>query len=122
METKRYAAEMLRAIGLSPKYKGYAYILYMLDLAVQDISRTHNISAQLYSAVCERYHVSPIMVERNTRFAIRRGWEEDYSGKMRRFFQGYGISYIPTNREFICVLSECICNGEIPAPVQLCMW
>ena len=122
MKSKSYASELLRAVGMSPKYKGYAYVLHMLDLAVEDISRTQNMSLRLYALTCEHYHVSPITVERNARFAIRRTWEADHSRRMHRLFEEYGIFYAPTNREFICVLADCASCKSTTASMQMCMW
>ena len=122
METEKYAARLLRAIGMSPKYKGYAYILYILTLAIEDTSLTHNISSQLYSLVCDKYHVHSHIVERNIRFAIKRTWEAQNSAKMHQLFQIYGIDYVPTNREFICIMTDCAAHKSFPAPTQLRMW
>lgn len=122
MENELRAAEMLRSIGMSPKYKGYAYILYMLRLSLEDPLRTHNVSTQLYSQVCERFNVPPTAVERNVRFAIRRTWESDADGRMRRLFQSYGICYIPTNRECVCILTDRMLHGSISAAAQQRIW
>ena len=122
MEIQSYIADFLHAIGISPKYKGYAYILHILCLSANDISRTQNMSAQLYQSVCEHYQVTPMTVERNLRFAIKRTWESDPYLKMRRLFASYGIYFVPTNREFICVLADCICNGRLCAPVCVSSW
>ncbi len=122
METERYAAKILRLIGMSPKYKGYSYILYMLTLAIEDSTRTHNISAQLYSLVCDRFHVAPQLVERNIRFAILRTWQAESNVRMHQLFCDYGIDYVPTNREFICVMTDCAFHKSFPTAIQLCMW
>lgn len=108
METDRIAAELLHTIGMSPKYKGYAYSHYALALSILDMTRTHNMSANLYKMICEHYQVSSYIVERNIRFAIKRAWEDDFTGNMHRLFQSYGVDYVPTNREFICILTDCI--------------
>lgn len=118
MENERYAAEMLRAIGMSPKYKGYAYILFMLRLISENPARTQNLSLMLYQAVCARFRVSVATVERNVRFTIRRTWERDEDGRMRRLFQSYGISYVPTNRECVCVLADRMLHGGISSSLR----
>ncbi|MDO5111573.1 MAG: sporulation initiation factor Spo0A C-terminal domain-containing protein [Clostridia bacterium] len=122
MEKTRMAAETLRSVGLSPKYKGYVYALHMLCLSLEDFTCVHNMAARLYSATCEKYGVTPRAVERNIRFAIRRAWESDRTGLMHRLFQSYGVYYTPTNREFIAVLSDYMRLGEGPKAVQLRMW
>ncbi|MDD4075332.1 MAG: sporulation initiation factor Spo0A C-terminal domain-containing protein [Eubacteriales bacterium] len=122
MEKTKIAAETLRNVGISPKYKGYVYALYMLCLSMDDFTRVHNMTTQLYGFTCEKYNANPGAVERNIRFAIRRAWESDQSGAMHRLFQSYGIYYTPTNREFIAVLSDYMCHGKEHASMQLRMW
>ncbi len=122
METEMYAAELLRAIGMSPKYKGYVYLLYILSLTIEDATRMHNVSTRLYVPVCEKYQLEPYIVERNIRFAIRRTWEAQNSEKMRSLFMSYDIDYIPTNREFICIMTDYACHkSRFPVPLRMCI-
>ena len=118
----KLVAETLRGIGLSPKYKGYVYALYMLCLALDDFTRVHSMAARLYGAACEKYNATSGAVERNLRFAIRRAWDADHTGAMHRLFQSYSIFYTPTNREFIAVLSDYMRLGGTPKGTQLRMW
>ncbi len=106
MQSNARAKDILRAIGMSPKYKGYVYVRHMLHLAIEDSTRMQNMTERLYTEVCTRYRVTRVTVERNARFTIRRTWEADSSGKMHRIFAAYGIYYAPTNREFLCVLAD----------------
>ena len=122
MDQEKYVARLLRTIGMSPKYRGYVYILYILTLVMEDPSRTQNISALLYSLVCDRYSVAPNIVERNIRFAIKRTWENENNERIHKLFSNYGIDYVPTNREFICVMADCACHKFVPVPTQICMW
>ena len=122
METEKLAAELLHSVGMSPKYKGYTFSHFILTLSIRDITRTYNMSALLYNAVSEHYKVSPCIVERNIRFAIKRAWEEDYTGNMHRLFNSYGINYIPTNREFICILTDCVRHDRSVSNIQMRMW
>ena len=122
MDKTRLAAETLRSVGVSPKYKGYVYALYMLCLSLDDFTCVHNMAARLYRATCEKYGANPRAVERNIRFAIRRAWESDSTGVMHRLFQSYGVYDTPTNREFIAVLSDYMHLGGGPKAVQLRMW
>lgn len=122
MHAHKQAAKLLHATGMSPKYKGHAYALYMLGLAIEDPARTHNLRAQLYLPACAHFHTSAQLIERNLRFAIARNYEAAHGEGMRRLFRAYGIDYAPTNREFLCVLTHCAHHGPAPAPRQMAMW
>lgn len=122
MDLHKNAASLLRAIGMLPKYKGYWFLLYILEIAVEDPLAAHNISARLYPRVCNRFGVSCAQVERNIRFAIRRTWETDATGYMHALFRNYSITYVPTNSEFIAVMTECLIFGRRENAVQISLF
>jgi two-component system response regulator (stage 0 sporulation protein A) len=122
METDRNVAEVLRAIGMSPKYKGYCYLLFMLGYAHMNPEHVYSSSSALYPAAMEHFGLSRKNLERNIRFAIERAWENPVNPGMQELFRTYDITYVPTIREFISIVTECICFRRFPDPIQLRFW
>ncbi len=106
MHSYRKPAEVLRNIGMHPKYKGYAYILCILTMTQHYPAMVYNLSRELYPVVMDKYGVSMAGVERNIRFAIKRTWEEGNHCMLEGLFGAYETDWIPTNSEFIAVLTE----------------
>ncbi len=117
----RDPANVLRAIGMYPKYKGYAYVHYILALTQQRQEYLYHLTTQLYPRVAQRFDVTQASVERNIRFAIKRTWESGNKTELRRLFCVYDVKWIPTNSEFISVLTEVIINDRMKDGVQIAM-
>lgn len=108
MRCMKNAANLLRTVGMHPKYKGYAYVLLMLQRTQVEPESMYNISSVLYPLVTEKYGVTQAAVERCIRFAIRRTWETGNIGMLEEIFGAYETGCIPTTGEFIAVMTECI--------------
>ncbi|HWR18371.1 MAG TPA: sporulation initiation factor Spo0A C-terminal domain-containing protein [Clostridia bacterium] len=117
----RDPANVLRAIGMPPKYKGYAYVQYILMLTQQRQEYMYHLTTQLYPRVAQHFDVTQVSVERNIRFAIRRTWDSGNKTELRRLFCVYDVRWIPTNSEFISVLTEVIINDRMKDGVQIAM-
>lgn len=117
----RSPANVLRAVGMHPKYKGYTYVLYILALTSQGRERTYHLTTELYPRVAQHFAVTQASVERNIRFAIKRTWESGNKAELKRLFCVYDMKWIPTNSEFVAVLTEAIANDRMSDSVQLAM-
>lgn len=53
MYEKRSAANMLRAVGMHPKYKGYAYVLCILEKTGMEPERLYGSAGEMYRLVEE---------------------------------------------------------------------
>jgi len=121
MKSFENPAELLHRIGMSPKYKGYAYLKFILHLTRKDPALVHGLSQRLYPMVTEQFRVGQGSVERNLRFLIKKSWETD-RGAMHALFEDYGIRWTPTNQECISILTELLSENKVPLYVQLRMW
>lgn len=108
MRCMKNAADLLRKVGMHPKYKGYAYVLVMLQKTQVEPEAMYNISSVLYPLVMQRYGVSRAAVERCIRFAIQRTWESGNASILEELFGAYEMGCVPTTSEFIAVMTECI--------------
>lgn len=106
---------LLRSIGMHPKYKGYAYLVYILSLSKTCPEYVYQLTNKLYPMVMKKFNVSKSSVDRNIGFAIKRTFEEGNRALLSRLFDVYESSYLPTNGEFIAVMTQvlCYCTPEI---------
>ena len=74
MYEKRSAANMLRAVGMHPKYKGYAYVLCILEKTGMEPERLYGSAGEMYRLVEEKFGIKRAAMERCIRFAIQRTW------------------------------------------------
>ena len=112
MYEKKNAANMLRAVGMHPKYKGYAYLLCILETTGSEPERLYRGAAEAYERVANKFGTRQGAVERCMRFAIRRTWENGNIKALRELFGAYDTNYVPTISEFMAVLTEGICCGR----------
>ena len=108
MVADRSIAEILHSIGISPKYKGYYYLLYVLECVRANPEYLYS-SSVLYAKAIQHFGVSRKSIERNIRFAIGRAWDNPTNPHARKLFEVYAIDYAPTTREFISIIIESIC-------------
>ena len=109
-------AHLLRLIGMHPRYKGYAYILFILTLLREKPEYLYNLRAKVYPLLMERFDCSMAGIERNIRFVVQRTCER---GNLEALSMLFGCSnWPPTNSEFIAVLSQCHQYGMVELPVQ----
>ena len=112
-------ADILRSLGMHPKYKGYTYILFILQLTQLHPTYIYSMNEILYKTTAQEFGVSVVSVERNIRFVIKRTWEFGNAAELMRLFDVYDAKYAPTNGEFIAVLTECLISERFSVPVQM---
>ncbi|MEG1547704.1 MAG: sporulation initiation factor Spo0A C-terminal domain-containing protein [Clostridia bacterium] len=113
MNCNTYAADILRAIGMHPRYRGYSYMLHILTMTSEKPEYVHRVSCVLYRSVADEFSVSVTSIERSIRFAIKRTWESGNRQRLMLMFGDYDLNYVPTNCEFIAVMTECLRHKRI---------
>lgn len=111
MYEKRSAANMLRAVGMHPKYKGYAYVLCILEKTGMEPERLYGSAGEMYRLVEEKFGIKRAAMERCIRFAIQRTWETG-NDKLKELFGAYDVCCMPTITEFLAVMTEGLCCGR----------
>ena len=90
MYEKRSAANMLRAVGMHPKYKGYAYVLCILEKTGMEPERLYGSAGEMYRLVEEKFGIKRAAMERCIRFAIQRTWDTG-NDKLKELFHPWFI-------------------------------
>ncbi|MEA5059629.1 MAG: sporulation initiation factor Spo0A C-terminal domain-containing protein [Candidatus Pelethousia sp.] len=108
MYDRIFPADVLHEIGMQPKYKGYAYLLFMLQQTERRPEMMYNLSHGLYMMTMRHFMITRNNMERNIRFAIRRTWEDGNQAAIRRIFGAYDMQDVPSVAEFLTILTECM--------------
>lgn len=91
-----------------PKYKGYAYLLFMLVQTENSPEMMYDLSSGLYPMTMRHFLITRNNMERNIRFAISRTWQNGNHAAIRRIFGAYDMQDVPSVTEFITILTECM--------------
>ena len=100
------ASNMLLALGVSTKLRGYGYLREAVAEAVYHPGQM--ITKELYPKVGKLCDASPVQVERSIRSAIAKAWQQRDEGVWRQIFQVSPGSALerPTNAVFISGIAE----------------
>ena len=106
-------AMALRAIGMHPKYAGYGYTVEILKITKNHPEYTYRLAKAVYPQIMEKFGCTRSALDRNIRFAIERTWENGNQVLLQQLFGAFGTNWIPTNTEFISVLTDLVLHGSI---------
>ena len=93
----------LRAIGITPRYHGYAQAVLAIGLVLEDDARLGSVMKEVYWEVADRCGCSRYAVERNLRTISHRAWRT--APERLREIAGYPLSASPTASELIAILA-----------------
>ena len=98
--------------GMQPgKYKGYAYVLCILEKTGMEPERLYGSAGEMYRLVEEKFGIKRAAMERCIRFAIQRTWDTG-NDKLKELFGAYDVCCMPTITEFLAVMTEGLCCGR----------
>lgn len=106
--------KMMLSIGVPPNISGYSYIVYALDLIMQDPSCIQCITKGLYLDVAKHFNTKPSQVERGMRHAIQSTWICGDRKLLDEIFKNCikPNKVTPTNTIFLARLYYYITNRE----------
>lgn len=76
MEPKKIS-ELLISLGLSPAYKGYAYLFYSIYLTCSKRQHTGLVAGELYRETATHYKVSKSTVQHSIRSLLDVYWSQE---------------------------------------------
>lgn len=119
---KTAPAAALRAIGMHPKYVGYGCSVEILKHTLAHPESVYRLKQAVYPHIMELFGCSRAALDRNIRFAISRTWESGNRQLLSRLFSAsFHGNWIPTNTEFISVMTDYLLYGAEnaePAPFR----
>lgn len=101
VNTNKIIDATLRMLGLSQSYKGFNYLIYAVNLVLEDPEVLTYICKDLYSDIAIYYKTSINCVERNIRTAKEVIWHNSNTDILRSVFGDRYDTQIPSNAVFI---------------------
>lgn len=95
--------ELLRALGITRNYKGYARLLCAAGLVLEDGSRLEEIKHEIYERVAVICGCEWTAVERSIRTSVLRAWSKNRA--LLTSVAGYPLDAPPTASEFVEMLA-----------------
>lgn len=94
---------LLRTLGASPVYAGFAPAVQALMFILEDETLLTSLTTRLYPKVAEFCGTTPASVERNIRTVIAIIWEKNQF--LFQIVAGYGMTARPSVGDFLAILS-----------------
>lgn len=105
------ASNLLLALGVRTKLKGYGYLVEAIPMMVKNPGIS--LTKELYPELGKRNNADPARVERTIRGAIHSAWEMRDEQLWRMYFQPGPDGRVPrpTNGAFLTRMAECLMRG-----------
>lgn len=104
--------EILLSIGVPPNIHGYSYIVYSMELIMNDPQAMYSVTKGLYIDVAKKFNTKPTSVERSIRFAIGSAWKYGNQELIHSIFKSCIRPYksAPSNSVFLSRLYYYLIN------------
>lgn len=101
IHTNKLIDATLRMLGLSQSYKGFNYLIYAVNLVLEDSDILNYVCKDLYTEIAIYYKTSTNCAERNIRTAKEVIWHNSNADVLRSVFGDQYDLKIPRNAIFI---------------------
>ena len=106
-------AKLLRSMGATGNFRGFDYIVFIIYQKLKHPNQQYWTTKMAYPETAAQFNVSPGSVERSIRTTIGAIWDKyDHSDIDR--VAGRHLEEIPTNTEFLDILSAYLSYGSYP--------
>lgn len=112
MNYKRIIISILDSLGASKSYTGYDYVVYGMQLMLEDKECVTCITKSLYLDIARHYNTTWNCVEKNIRTVVNSIWDSGSSELLETVFRKSKKKKRPTNKEFFKHLYDYITQIE----------
>ena len=112
MNYKRIIISILDSLGASKSYTGYDYVVYGMQLMLEDKDCVSCITKSLYLDIARHYNTTWNCGEKNIRTVVNSIWDSGSSGLLETMFRKSEKTKRPTNKEFFKHLYDYITQIE----------
>ena len=105
MDYKNDIRNLLLHLEVNRSYTGYEYVIYGVNLVLNDRNCANYITKSLYLDIAKEYNTSWQRVERNIRTVVKAIWNTD-NVDLLRVVCGGNVIKKPNNKEFFLMLSD----------------
>lgn len=101
-------SHLLLGIGIPPHVKGFNFLQQAVWMVINNRDLIKRITKELYPTIGKQFSVTPAVVERTIRHAIKTAWQRGGAQNMNELFgyHVYSAQEKPTNSEFIALIAE----------------
>jgi len=99
--------KLIRSLGIGATYRGYRYLIYAVNLCLQDETYLLSVSKLLYPQIAQTYCTTSCSVERDIRTVIKVCWERGGKLPLEKLAL-HPLDNKPTSSEFIDILVGCM--------------
>lgn len=103
---------ILLDIGIPANLLGFMYLVYAMELALEDYEYIIRLNKLLYVDVAKRYHTEPICVDRCIRSAIEKTFISGNNICSTELFVNVTYKNVPTPTQFLSRMYFYIINNE----------
>jgi two-component system response regulator (stage 0 sporulation protein A) len=109
--------KLLDNIGVPGHLKGYDYIVYAMQIILEDLSAINAMNKQVYSKISDKFDTTPMRVERVIRNAIELTWNRGNIDILDRLFgfDDFCDKTKPSNSEFFIKLAAELMEKSEPS-------
>ena len=100
MDYEKVIINTLDSFGVSRSYTGYNYVVYSLQLILEDEERIDCITKTLYLDVAKHFHTTWSCVEKNMRTIVNCVWNSHNTELLEIIFNRSKRNKKPSNKEF----------------------
>ena len=107
-ELRQKVSVCLKRLGISPRLRGYRYLVEGILLVMRDISILDRCTSVLYPYLGKIFHSTPERVERCMRYSIETAFERGNLSDIEQVF-GYTVDVSkgkPTNSQFMAMVAD----------------
>lgn len=96
----KYPANSLISLGLCPKYKGYIYVSYAIELAIKNVDKNLSVN-EIYKETAKRFGVKPAAIQSDIRKVLEGAWFGESNQFIRSLFCDCDDTKLPSNGAFL---------------------
>lgn len=96
----KFQANNLITLGLCPKYKGYIYVSYAIELALKNAGTNLSVS-EIYKEISKRFGVKPAAIQSDIRKLLEGAWFGESNHFIRSLFCDCNDTKLPSNGAFL---------------------
>lgn len=104
MNAKRIS-NLFQKLGISPRYKGYPYLVHLVNLAINYYGQSFPNIKELYQQTAKHFDIPLGMVTDNIRTLLRNYWNQKNAAIFSSII-GYPVPDRLSTKEFVAVIAE----------------
>ncbi|HHT87105.1 MAG TPA: hypothetical protein GXZ61_05520 [Clostridiales bacterium] len=93
-------ANTLLAYGLSEKYLGFHYMVFILSNYAHEDFLFHTMT-EIYNELADEFGVSHKAIQKNLTYFVKKCFEEVRNANFSNLFAHYDTNHLPSSKEFV---------------------